>query len=193
MNKELFINKILAKKEIKDYTYVILFFVVSSFFIFFAIKPAVLIAFSLKRQVLDLQSINTIYEKNILKLVDIQSKLENTRNKTYLLEEAVPKNPEMRVLIDNIKQVASSEGIIINDLSLSSVNLKNDRRDQRMKPLKINIEAKSDFYGINNFMKRIIEQKRIKVINNLKILRENDSATNSANLKVKIEIEGYYL
>lgn len=193
MDKQLLIKKILAKKEIRDYTNMILFFFISSFFIIFAIKPALTIVFSLKREGFDLERINAIYEKNILKLVDVQFKMENIRDKTYLLEQAMPKKPEMKTLVDNIKQVASVEGILIDNLSLSSVDLKKETKDIQPKPLIINIETRAEFYAVNSFIKKITDQKRIKIIKNLKILRETDFSTESAHLKIMMETEGYYL
>lgn len=193
MDKQLLIKKILAKREIRDYTYMILFFIISSFFTLFAIKPALTIVFSLKREAFDLERINAIYEKNILKLVDIQFKLENIRDKTYLLDQAMPKRPEMKTLVDNIKQLASAEGMLIDNLSLLSVDLKKKTKDTQKKPLIINIETKAEFSAVNIFIKKITDQRRIKTIKNLKILRETDFSTDSAHLKIMMETEGYYL
>jgi len=193
MDRQLLIKKILARKEVKDYTYVILFFLISSFFILFAVKPALSIAFSLKRQAFDLERINAIYEKNILKLVEVQFKLENIRDKTYLLEQAVPKKPEMKTLVDNIKQIASAEGTLVNSLNLSSVDLKKETKETKLRPLLINMETTAEFAATHSFIEKIIEQKRIKMIKDLKILKGENSSTDSAHLKIMMEIESYYL
>ncbi len=193
MDKQLLIKKILAKKEVRDYTQIILFFLISSFFLLAAIKPALTIAFSLKREIFDLERINAIYERNILKLVDAQFKLENIRDKTYLLDQALPKSPEMKTLVDNVKQVASAEGVLIDSLSLLSVDLKKEIKGIQPKPLIINMEIKGEFSTVNNFIKKISDQKRIKIIKNLKILKETDFSTESAHLKIIMETEGYYL
>lgn len=193
MDRQLLIKKFLTRKEVKDYTYAILFFVISSFFTLFAIKPALSIAFSLRRQAFDLERINAIYEKNILKLVDIQFKIENIRDKTYLLEQTVPKKPETKTLVDNIKQVASAEGILINNLSLSSVDLKKEVEETKLRLLLINMETTAEFAAAHNFIEKITQQKRIKTIKNLKILKGENSSTDSAHLKIMMEIEGYYL
>jgi len=193
MEKQLLIKKILSKREIRDYTNMILFFFISSFFIIFAIKPALTVAVSLKREAFDLERINNIYEKNILKLVDIQTKLESVRDKTYLLDQALPKKPEIKTLIDDLKKTASVEGMLINTLTLPSVNLKSKTKNNQLKPLTINMETTAEFPNVKSFLQKIISQRRIKTIKNLKILREGNFSTTSALLKIMMEVEGYYL
>jgi Tfp pilus assembly protein PilO len=193
MNKQLLIKKLLSKKEIKDYTNMILFFLISSFFIVFAIKPALIVAFSRKREAFDLKRINTIYEKNILKIVETQARLENIRDKTYLLHQALPKNPEMKILIDDIKKIANSESMLINNLRLASVDLKKKLKENKRKPLIIEIETEGEFPNLKNFIQKMVDQRRIKIIKNLRVLREDNLTTASARLKIMMKIEGYYL
>jgi Tfp pilus assembly protein PilO len=193
MDKQSLIKKLMGKKETKDYTYAFLFFVISSFFAFFAIRPALTIAFSLKREAADLDRINTLYENNLTKLVDVQTSLEKVRDKTYLLDMAAPKMPETKTLIDDIKQSASSEGILISKLSLSDVDLKNESKSNDLKVLSIDMETKSNFTSINNFIHKITDQKRIKTIRSLKILTDELVASGAGQLRIVMEIEGFYL
>lgn len=50
MNTKELILKLTQDKKVKDYSYAILFFAISSFFAWFVIKPVLGIAFSLDRQ-----------------------------------------------------------------------------------------------------------------------------------------------
>jgi hypothetical protein len=61
MDKQSLVKKLLGQKEAKDYSYAVLFLIISSFFALFAIKPALSIAFSLKREAADLDRINILY------------------------------------------------------------------------------------------------------------------------------------
>jgi Tfp pilus assembly protein PilO len=193
MDKQSLVKKLLGKKEAKDYSYAFLFLVISSFFAVFAIKPALSIAFSLKREAADLDHINVLYENNLTKLVDVQTSLEKVRDKTYLLDLAAPKMPETKTLIDDIKQSASSEGILISKLSLSDVDLKNESKSQDLKKISINMETKSNFTAVNKFIHKITDQKRIKTVRSLKILSDEAVASGSSQLRIVMEIEGFYL
>jgi Tfp pilus assembly protein PilO len=193
MDKQSLVKKLLGQKEAKDYSYAVLFLIISSFFALFAIKPALSIAFSLKREAADLDRINILYENNLTKLVDVQTSLEKVRDKTYLLDMAAPKMPETKTLIDDIKQSASSEGILIQKLSLSDVDLKNDSKSKDLKVIAINMETRSNFTSVNNFIHKITDQKRIKTLRSLKILSDESVASGEGQLRIVMEIEGFYL
>lgn len=195
MDKKQIIKNFFSQPAIRDYTYAALFFLVSSFFAFFAIRPSLTIAFSLQREAFDLKKINQLYENNIIKVIGIQSKIETIRSGIHLLDESVPKAPAIKTLIDNIKQVASEEGVLIKNLSLSSIDLKNESKDNQLKFLSLHMETEGDFPIMDSFMKKIISQRRLKTFKQLQIVKfeGEGKATESANLKFTTEIEGYYL
>jgi Tfp pilus assembly protein PilO len=193
MDKQLLLRKILHKKEIRDYTYATLFLFISSFFIFFAIKPALSIAFSLKQEFYQLHRLNEDYEKNILKIVALQSQLENVRGETYLLDEVLPSKPQMKNLVDEIKKIASSEGIAIKNLSLSKIDLKKITEENKISSLKMNMEIETDFPVMRNFTQKIIDQRRLMTVNKLRIFKKDIFSTESGQLTVEMEIGGFYL
>lgn len=192
MNKQLLLKKIFHKKEVRDYTYAALFLFVSSFFIFFAIKPALTIAVSLNQESQQLRSMNEDYEKTVLKIVRLQSQLEAVRNKTHLLDEALPNKPQMKNLVDKIKKIASSEGIVIKNLSLSKVDLKKTRQKKQTNSLTMNMEIETDFSSVSNFTHKIINQRRLMKINKLRIFKKDVFSTKSAQLTVEMEIGSFY-
>ena len=59
------INKTIFSKKTKDYTFIILFLLIFSIFIFFAVKPSLTTAVSLKKEEFDLQRVDLLYEKKI--------------------------------------------------------------------------------------------------------------------------------
>lgn len=192
MDKEK-ILAILRKKEVKDYTYAILFFGIASFFAFFAIKPALSIAFTLKQQATQLRKTDDIYEKNINQILQIQNDLEKIRDKTYIVEEAIPKMPDTKILVDDIRQAANSEGITIREFNLSAVDLKKKGRDENLKSLSIDMETDANFSQINSFIRRLAGQRRLKQVSGVKITRKEVFSTESAQLKINLEIESFYL
>lgn len=193
MDKKAVIQKILHRKEIKDYTYATLFFLISSFFLVFAIKPALTIAFSLKKEVSDLRKINATYESSILKLVEIQSALESVRDRRALFDTAIPQKPETDSFISGIETAAQSAGVVYKNLVLAPVNLKAASESSNLKRLTLTLYSNIDFKTIDGFLENLINQKRLKTIKKLQILKEKSDATSSSQLKVIIDLDGYYL
>ena len=193
MDKKILIQKILNKKEIKDYTYAILFVIISIFFLIFAIRPALTIAISLKREAQDLHKLNVSYETNILKLVEIQSVLESIRDKTRFLEAAIPQKPETSILINDITNAAQSTGFKIKSFQIASIGLKKASVQNELKRIEIQMQSNSGFQNIDGFIETIISQRRLKTIKQFQIMKEKGIGTSSAQLKVIIDFEGYYL
>ena len=76
MDKQNLLKQLLKQintKKAKDYTFASLFFIVLSIFVFFAIRPSLVTAFSLKKEEEELTKINTSYEAVISRIVTIQS------------------------------------------------------------------------------------------------------------------------
>ena len=69
------IIRTLGDKKVRDYIYISIFFILFSIFIFFAIKPALTTAFSLKKEEEELKEKNLIYQKAI----------SDANNKLYIL------------------------------------------------------------------------------------------------------------
>lgn len=185
------VEKVTYKARLKDYTYAVLFFLLSSFFAFAVIKPVLTIAVSLQREAKDLARINAVYEKNISKLIEIQSKMELLRDKIYLIDAALPQSPKTKNLLTDISNAAQSQGIVIRTITISPLDLKSI--EKTVKPVSVSIDTSSDFEKASSFIKLLLSQKRIKTIKSLKITRVADALSEGSYLRIQMTIESYYL
>lgn len=182
--------KNIFNKKIEDYTYVILFLLVFSIFIFFAIWPSLKTAFSLLKEKKDLEIIDKIYEEKIINIYNMQQSLEENREKLYLIDEAVSTNPQVNKMIDDIKKSADKNNFFIKKANIADVNLSQTKKELGV--IKLIIEGKSDYENFNQFINDIFEQKRLKTIENLLISKDKES-TESSQLQITFTIDGYYL
>lgn len=187
------LRKLFAKKEVLDYTYATLFFIISSLFAFFAIKPSLAIAFSLKKEAEELKKINRLYEKNIANIIRIQSELEAVRDKIYLIDAATPSKPDIKIIIDNVNETAHNSTITLKPFILSSVDLKSSLKNNHLKNIPINLVFGGDYQGLNDFIKDILTKRRLTIIKNLNITKGDLTSSESASLNSTMTIENYYL
>ena len=193
INKSKLLNTLLQKKT-RDYSYTVLFFLLFSFFIFFAIKPSLNTAFSLKKKLADLQRIDKAYEAEIIKVVDLQKKLEAVRDDLYLLEDAVPKKSTVNIIIDDIKQLGEKDKVTINQIDISEVNIKGEPTEGKPVAITISMDLDAKYEDFSNFINDIHNQRRIKLIQNFDISSsQNEAASGSANLKLSMQVDSYYL
>jgi hypothetical protein len=208
MNREELLAKILNKR-VKDYSFPIVFFIIFSIFIFFAIRPNLVTAFSLQRELEELRIQDEQYEQVILNIVNYQTVIEKTRDDIPLLQQAIPDSPEIFAMVNDIKNGASESGIIINDLNISDVTLKEGTKvvDPNAPPpppkpsgtaeenrkYTVNFQVQSNFSEVKAFIQQLLNQRRMKIIEHLDIVTAGEQGTQSATFNVSFIVDGYYL
>ncbi len=185
------LNKLRSKKG-KDYTYITVFFLIFSIFIIFAIRPSLTTAISLRQQYNDLQRLNDQYEQVVSNIVVNQATLENARDQLYLINDAMPDSPTINKLISDIEKAGSDNSINFSDITIGEVNLV-QTAGQRTQQIVINVNATTTFDNLMNFIKDLSKQRRLKYVKQLSIAREVEESSQSSQLKVLMEIDGYYL
>jgi Tfp pilus assembly protein PilO len=187
------LTKKIFSKKMGDYTFAILFFVIFSLFILFAIKPSLTTATSLKREEYDLKKVDELYENQILNIANVQSLMEENREKLPLLTMAISNHPQVNKMIDDIQQASNKSAFIIKKASIGEVNLLDTKKD-KLQTLHLTVEGSSDFDTLMKFIDSLLAQRRLKTIQKMVISKSQDEqASASAQLKVIMDVEVYYL
>lgn len=188
MEKNQLKKNIFSKSQ--DYTYIILFLIIFSIFIFFAINPSLKTAFSLKKEKNDLEVINNIYEQKIINIANIQNQLEENREKLYLIDQALSKYPQVNKMVDDIKIIADENNFQIQKANITDVDLSILKKNSGI--ITLIIEGKTTFDNLNNLIHDLFNQRRLKTIENL-VINQDKESTQSSFLNVTLKINGYYL
>lgn len=188
--KKINISKDIFSKKTKDYTFVILFFMIFSAFIIFAITPSLRTAFSLNKEEKDLREVDNQYEKKIMDIALIQTQFEESREKIPLINQAISINPEVNKMVDDVKTIADENSFIINQANIEEVNLTQSKKS--IDSIRLVIEGKVTFENLLGFIDNLFEQRRLKAVDHLLINQDKES-TNSGILQVILTIDGYYL
>lgn len=190
----LHISKKIFTKKTTDYTFTILFFLIFSMFIFFAIKPSLTTAASLKREEIDLKAIDSKYEKNIINIASVQSLMEEHREQLPLLTDAISNHPQVNKMIDDITKAGEQTSFVIKKASIGEVNLL-DTKNKKLLTLHLTIEGASDFDTLMKFIQSLSNQRRLKTIEKMVVTggQEDQQASSSSQLRVVMDIEAYYL
>lgn len=188
------ISKIFTKKT-TDYTFTILFFLIFSLFILFAIKPSLTTAVSLKREESDLKVIDSKYEANIMNIVSVQSLMEENREQLPLLTDAISDHPQVNKMIEDIRKASDQTSFVLKKAGIGEVNLL-DTKNKKLQRLRLTIEGTSDFDILMKFIQSLVNQRRLKTIEKMVISNSGDlesQASSSSQLKIIMDVEAYYL
>ncbi len=189
MDKQAVTKSIFTKKS-QDYTFVVLFLLVFSVFIFFAIGPSLRTAFSLKKEEADLKVVDTVYEQKIMNISSIQDQIEQSREKLPLFNQAISQYPEVNKMVDDVKTIADKNQFTIKKANIADVNLIQSKK--QIDRVRLIIEGKTGFDNLIGFINDLFQQRRLKAITNLSISPDRE-ATTSGQLEVILTIDGYYL
>jgi Tfp pilus assembly protein PilO len=191
----------LKQRKVQDFSYAILFLLVSSFFAYFVIRPVLSIAVALHKEGEDLARINKVYEENISKVLQLQAELELVRPKVHLLNTALPDSPKVDVLIQDIRKVAAAENITIDNVSIEGLQIKSEKKTE-LKPgelygVKIDVGIAGSYDDTVRFVNALAQQRRIKTIQSIDIVSSKDVKASSsaipAFVKLKMNVQAYYL
>lgn len=201
----------LKSKNVQDYSYAIMFFLVASFFAFAVIRPVLGIAVSIRREGEDLKRVNETYEKNITRVLELQSEIESVRSKRYLLDEALPAQPQIQDVIEDIQQAGADAQVEILSVEIDPLTLKsaagakvkkpttkktNQKSTTEAQTIGASIDVATSFDGVNALLQAIVNQRRVKRIHAVRVTLVKGKKTDepsAVKLNVTIELEGYYL
>lgn len=187
-------DKIFVKKT-TDYTFTVVFLLIFSVFIVFAIRPSLTTAFSLKKEEIDLTKVDKLYEDQIINIAMIQSLIEENRNNLPLLYQAVSTSPQVNKMVDDIQQAADKSKFVIKKANIGEVNLAQPNK-KAIQSMKVTVEGEGTFDNFTSFTSEIFNQRRLKTVQKAIVSRgvgDDKMASQSAILKFKLDVEGYYL
>lgn len=191
-DKKAIIGKIFSKKG-QDYSYAIAFFLIFSFFVFFVIRPNILSVFEANLKIQNLKKTNTLYEYQIQNIINAQTVLVDARDDLSLLDEALTNKPQVNQLIADITKTIEKNNLVIDKLSLVDVNLKDVTASDQLKSLIFNLGLTGNFEGYTKLMTDIYSQRRVKLLKDVSISQTEEVGSSSGNLRIELQLEGYYL
>lgn len=185
--------KKIVNKRTRDYGYLIAFFFLFSFFVFFVIRPNVLSVFSANVKIDELTKIDRLYGDQIVKVIDLQTSFENHRNDFYLLSDAISQKPQVNKILSDINNLTDKDKVSIDQININDINLKDVKSSDKLKAVIISFETKGEFESVAAFIDDMAKQRRLKIIKMLTMTTDKTEASKSGLLKMKFDIEGYYL
>ncbi|OGK35855.1 hypothetical protein A3A93_01220 [Candidatus Roizmanbacteria bacterium RIFCSPLOWO2_01_FULL_38_12] len=183
----------LKDQKIQNYSYNIFFFIIFAFFLVFAIRPNLMTAFNLQKELQDLKLKSQEFEVEIQKIVDYQTKVEQYRDQFYLLDEALPASPAVAKVFEDLRKSATDSAVILNSINVEEVKIKSEEKLEGLKGYNMTLNAQSDIFGLQNFLNALTDQRRIKTIENLEISKDSQDGATVEQFTITMLIKGLYL
>lgn len=187
MKKEQLVELLLGKKN-RDYTYNVLFFLIFAFFVFAAIRPNLVTAFSLQQQLQELKLKNVQADEKVLKIVSYQYLLTDYRDTLSKVDIAVPSSIEISKIVSDLRTVSRESNLELSSFSIDSVNFIEEKNSGTLYTINANISTSGSLSELQTLIKGILNQLRLKNMDSVSLTRSGEST-----FDFSVVIKSYYL
>ncbi len=188
--EKIVIPKELFSSKARDYTIAVLFLLIFSGFIVFAIRPSLTTAFSVNKERIDLERIDSLYENKIMDVADIQGQVEASRDELFLFDQAVSRAPEVNKMVEDVKISADNNNFFITKANIADVDL--TKTSKKINSVKMILEGTTNFEDLKKMIEELTNQRRLKTLEKVVITRDLESTT-SGTIRVTLTVDGFYL
>lgn len=157
------IRQFYRQKKVLVYTEIILSLLTTAFFIIFAIKPTLVTIAGLSKEIKDKKMVTQKLAEKINNLNLAQQEYEELRRDLYLVEQALPSNSQISLLVAQIEMLASSTGVIVGSVNYSSTPIREGRipSDDQARRIAFSLLIQGDYEHLKNFLFAFNNLRRI--------------------------------
>lgn len=181
---------IMSSKKTASYFTLTLSLFTLSFFGLFAIRPTLITAISLMKQVSDLRKLYIDYENKIGTLIRAQTEYEQIRDDILLVDKALPTNSSFSNLAVTIEKFANQEDFTINQFQIDPVPISNPAATGKIYDFGFTLVGTGRYPAISAFLNHVVNWKRIVNIKSLEFAQTG--GTSSATLRLSLKATTHY-
>ncbi len=171
-------------KKAKTYLGIIFSLLTVIFFIVFAIKPTLITITQLIRQIKDQKMVVKELEKKITQLSQAQNEYLAIEPDLYLLDQALPQDPQAILLIKQLETLAYQNGVGISRLRFNEFNLTEKGTGKSEKQaISFNFSVFGNFNNLKSFLTSLANLRRIVLVESFSF-QKGGSETNYLSLNL---------
>ncbi len=170
------LEPMMEKPKTRLYSTIIFFFMVISLFGWYAIRPTINTILYLRREIADKTEVNKKMDDKINALIQAQSAYEAIEAKLPLLDEAIPKDPNVFPYVIRLRELAKETGATISATQVSSSPIAAEVLPGNKKPavskptpLGISFTVSGTYMSVKQFLDGLSQLRRLGSIDSLTI------------------------
>ncbi len=165
----------LKKEKTKKYSSIIFSLISLSFFGIFAINPTLSTIAKLRKELSDTKFVDEQLVKKIANLSSLAEKYNIVEKDIPIVLEAVPKNPQVPLLMAQIQAVAKEAGVEIINLQSFEVDVPGSSNNQKKySAFSFSTGVQGNYENLTNFINTLSSMKRVISLDTLSINRKDN-------------------
>lgn len=157
------IGQFYKKKKVRVYTEIVLSLLTVSFFLVFAIKPTLTTIAGLVKTIEDQKLVSKTLAEKINALGLAQTEYNLVTNDIYLIDEALPKDSQISLLVKQLEVLARRSEITIETIRFDQVYLKgiSSSTKETVPSVNFSFAASGEYQNLKLFLKSLSSLRRI--------------------------------
>jgi len=189
-------------KRFKVYTGIILSIIAVTFFMAFAIRPTLITITGLVAKINDNRVVAQKLQNKINALSLAQSEYHEIKSKLSLVDDALPENSELSILIRQLESLGRKNAVIIDSVQIDNTPLKGKGEKIKPKTFSENLKAGRDtevvgfsfsasgsYQSLKSFLDDLKNTRRLVLVDNFII----QAGKGGEDLTLGLEAEACYL
>lgn len=167
------------------------------FLAYFAIQPTLVTMSNLIKEIEDKQKLDDDLGKKLASLASAQTEYATVQSQLYVLDQAIPRQPDIVGNLKTIEKLAADSNIIIQ--SLAAVEMPEDTpvdadfSDLERKTLPVRLNVTGDYMAIRTFVEKLINNRRVYVTDSINLSVSDRTLNKTLQASINITIPYYGL
>lgn len=149
------------KKKARVYTEIILSIFTVAFFGFFAIRPTLVTISGLLKEIKDKKAVVAQMDQKIDNLNKAQTNYNRVKNDLDLVEESLPLDPKLPILIKQLESLARLSSVTIESIKFGRTNLQGITEKEEGQTTSFNITIVGDYKHLKELLNSLDTLRRI--------------------------------
>ena len=172
----------LQEKRMQSFTTLVLLFITLSFFGFFAISPTLSTIADLQKQISDQQFVDQQLQQKITNLSNLEVSYKKIQNDLPVLYAAIPKNPNVTVLIGQMQTIAQKANVTLINVQSLPVDVSQTTKVQ-YNSFVFTLNVTGSYANISTFLQDVTSFNRIITLEAISLSQINN--TDNYNLSLR--------
>jgi len=149
------------KKKTRVYTSIILSIFTVAFFGFFAIRPTLVTIGGLLKEIKDKREVVAEMDQKIDNLNQAQTNYNQIRDDLDLVEESLPLDPDLPILIKQLESLARLSSVAIESVRFEKTNLQGEIETEEGQAVGFSVTVMGSYENLKEFLNSIDTLRRI--------------------------------
>jgi Tfp pilus assembly protein PilO len=185
------VGSLYKKRQVRVYTGIVLSILTIAFFSFFAIRPTIVTISGLLKEIKDKKDIVDQMDEKIESLTKAQMNYSQLEDELYLIDESLPLDPDLALLIKQIEALARLSGVNFEGVQFNKIDLQGGKEREEKQEVTFNLTFSGDYQNLKQFLNSLDTLRRTVLVDGFYFKTKMEEETQL--LMLGITAKAYYL